>query len=144
MPHQYVCVYRWFESDCQRVQKSLLLTSHIGLSAASHKLRCKASESNCQVVCLLVVVCQCSAGHGQGPGIHHQSKSQNLSACLYLPSNYSMSIFVCCMADWLGRAVLNTQRTLAAPPTPTPHITHHTQTRTPHLIHTKKGSAALY
>lgn len=52
--HQHVCVFTdGLLLSAKRLQKCLLLTSHIGLTAASHKLRCKASESNCQVVCLL-------------------------------------------------------------------------------------------
>lgn len=35
------------------VRKCLLLTLHVRLTADLHKLRCKASESSCQVVCLL-------------------------------------------------------------------------------------------
>lgn len=37
------------------VRKCSLLTLHVRLTADLHKLRCKASESSCQVVCLLAV-----------------------------------------------------------------------------------------
>lgn len=151
MPHQYVCVYRWFESDCQRVQKSLLLTSHIGLSAASHKLRCKASESNCQVVCLLVsggglsVQCRTRAGPWHTP-----SKQKSKLVCMLISTFKLFDEHFCVLHGWLiGKSCVEYSKDSCSPTHPNPthhtsHITHHTQTRTPHLIHTKKGSAALY
>lgn len=131
MPHQYVCVYRWFESDCQRVQKSLLLTSHIGLSAASHKLRCKASESNCQVVCLLVsggglsVQCRTRAGPWHTP-----SKQKSKLVCMLISTFKLFDEHFCVLHGWLiGKSCVEYSKDSCSPTHPNP--THHTS----HITH---------
>lgn len=134
MPHQYVCVYRWFESDCQQVQKSLLLTSHIGLSAASHKLRCKASESNCQVVCLLVfggglsVQCRTRAGPWHTP-----SKQKSKLVCMLISTFKLFDEHFRVLHGWLiGKSCVEYSKDSCSPTHPNPtHHTSHTNTYTP-------------
>ena len=79
---------------------------HTGFTAASHKLRCKASESRCQLTCLvafsssLSVQLMIQAGkHGPTPSQLREAQSCQPECLVYIKMSRTDSYFIECSDD---------------------------------------------